>query len=41
MGRNAEAIAVAEKAIQVGKGATPAANTAALEKLLVEWKAKK
>jgi len=30
-----------EKAIQVGKAATPAANTADLEKTLVKWKAKK
>lgn len=41
MGKNAEAIATAEKAVQVGKAATPAANTAALEKLLTEWKTKK
>ena len=41
MGKTAEAIAAAEKAVQVGKAATPAANTAALEKLLTEWKAKK
>jgi hypothetical protein len=41
MGKTAEAIATAEKAIQVGKAATPAANTAALEKLLAEWKVKK
>lgn len=41
MGKTAEAIATAEKAVQVGKAATPAANTAALEKLLTEWKAKK
>lgn len=38
-GKKQEAIAVAEKAIQVGKAATPAANTADLEKLLTEWKA--
>jgi len=31
----------AEKAIQVGKAATPAANTADLDKMHVEWKAKK
>lgn len=41
MGKNAEAIAVAEKAVQIGKASTPAANTAALEKLLTEWKTKK
>jgi tetratricopeptide (TPR) repeat protein len=41
MGRNADAIATAEKAVQVGKAATPAANTADLEKLIAEWKSKK
>ena len=41
MGKTADAIAAAEKAIQVGKSATPAANTADLEKLVAEWKAKK
>ena len=41
MGKTADAIATAEKAIQVGKAATPAANTADLEKLVAEWKAKK
>lgn len=40
-GRNAEAIAAAEKAIQIGKAATPAADTSDLEKLLAEWKARK
>ncbi len=40
-GKTPEAIMTAEKAIQVGKAATPAANTAALEKMLAEWKAKK
>ena len=40
-GRKAEAIATAEKAIAVGKAATPAANTANLEKLLADWKAGK
>jgi hypothetical protein len=41
-GRKQEAIATAEKAIQVGKSATPTpANTAALEKLLADWKAGK
>lgn len=38
MGKKQDAIAVAEKAIQVGKAATPAANTGDLEKLLNEWK---
>ncbi|HQU84646.1 MAG TPA: DUF2911 domain-containing protein [Pyrinomonadaceae bacterium] len=41
MGRNAEAITTAEKAIQVGKTATPAANTSALETLVKDLKAKK
>ncbi|MFN2391567.1 MAG: DUF2911 domain-containing protein [Pyrinomonadaceae bacterium] len=40
-GRKQDAIAVAEKAIQIGKAATPPANTADLEKLLSEWKAGK
>lgn len=40
-GKKAEAIAAAEKAIQVGKAATPAANTANLEKMLNDWKASK
>jgi hypothetical protein len=40
-GNKAEAIATGEKAIAVGKAATPAANTADLEKLLAEWKTKK
>lgn len=40
-GKTPEAIATAEKAIQVGKAATPAANTADLEKMLAEWKTKK
>lgn len=38
MGRKAEAIATAEKAIQLGKAATPAANTTALENQLKGWK---
>jgi hypothetical protein len=38
MGKTSEAIAAAEKAIQVGKAATPAANTAELETLLAKWK---
>lgn len=41
MGKTQEAIAAGEKAVQVGKAATPAANTAAFEKVLAEWKAKK
>lgn len=41
MGKMPEAIATAEKAVQVGRAATPAANTADLEKLLAEWKTKK
>ena len=41
MGRTTDAIAAGEKAVQVGKTATPPANSAELEKLLVEWKAKK
>jgi hypothetical protein len=40
-GKKAEAIATAEKAIQVGKAATPAANTTSLEKMLADWKAGK
>jgi len=41
MGKTNEAISTAEKAIQVGKAATPAANTTNLENLLKGWKAKK
>jgi hypothetical protein len=41
MGRMNEAIATGEKAVQVGKAATPAANTAAFEQTLAQWKAKK
>lgn len=41
MGRTQEAIAAGEKAVQVGKAANPAANTAAFEKVLAEWKTKK
>jgi hypothetical protein len=41
MGKTAEAISTAEKAIQVGKAAAQPANTSDLEKLLAEWKAKK
>ncbi|MCA1622210.1 MAG: DUF2911 domain-containing protein [Acidobacteria bacterium] len=40
-GRKQDAIVVAEKAIQIGKAATPPANTADLEKLVSEWKAGK
>lgn len=40
-GKKQEAIAVAEKAIQVGKASTPAANTSGLEKMLADWKAGK
>ncbi|MDM7920784.1 MAG: DUF2911 domain-containing protein [Pyrinomonadaceae bacterium] len=39
MGRKADAIATAERAIQVGKAAQPAANTTQLENLVKEWKA--
>lgn len=39
MGRKAEAIATAERAIVVGKAATPAANTTQIENLLKGWKA--
>jgi hypothetical protein len=41
MGKRQEAIASAERAIQVGKAANPPANTANLEKMLAEWKAGK
>lgn len=41
MGKTQEAIAAGEKAVQVGKAATPAANTADFEKTLAGWKAKK
>ncbi|MCY7377083.1 MAG: DUF2911 domain-containing protein [Pyrinomonadaceae bacterium] len=41
LNRQAEAIATAEKAIQVGKAATPAANTTDLEKMVAEWKTSK
>lgn len=40
-GKKAEAIAVAERAIQLAKTTTPVGNTAALEKRLAEWKAAK
>lgn len=41
MGKKKEAIAAGEKAIQVGKAASPAANTADFEKTLAEWKSSK
>jgi hypothetical protein len=37
-GKKTEAIAVAERAIQLAKATTPAGNTTALEKRLAEWK---
>lgn len=40
-GKTAEAIATAEKALQVAQNADPKPNTSALEKRLAEWKAKK
>lgn len=40
MGRTKEAVETGEKAIAVGKAATPAANTAAFEKVVADWKAK-
>jgi hypothetical protein len=40
-GRTAEAIAVGEKAILVGKAGKPPAPTAEIEKYVSEWKAKK
>ncbi len=41
LNRKDEAVAVAEKAIKVGKAATPAADTTDLEKMIVEWKSGK
>lgn len=41
MGRKNEAIAAAEKAIEIGKKSNPPANTASLEGMLKEWKAGK
>ncbi|MDQ3749849.1 MAG: DUF2911 domain-containing protein [Acidobacteriota bacterium] len=41
LNRKDEAIATVEKAIAMGKAATPAVNTADLEKKLNEWKASK
>lgn len=40
-GKKSEAIAAAEKAIQLAKASTPAGNTVELEKRLAEWKAAK
>jgi hypothetical protein len=41
MGRKADAIATGEKALALGKAATPPANTTDLEKYLAEWKGSK
>jgi hypothetical protein len=41
MGRTADAVAVGEKAVAVGKAATPAVNTADFEAALAGWKTKK
>lgn len=41
LGKTADAIATAEQALALAKTAKPAPNTAALEKSLAEWKAKK
>lgn len=41
LNRKDEAVKTAEKAIQVGKAATPAADTSGLEKMVAEWKASK
>ena len=41
LNRRAEAITTAEKAIQIGKAATPAAETGDLEKMVAEWKSSK
>lgn len=41
MGKKADAIATGEKAIAFGKAATPAANTADIERFVAEWKAAK
>lgn len=38
MGRKTEAITTAEEAIKIGKAATPAANTNALENMVKAWK---
>lgn len=41
LNRKDEAIAVGERAVQLGKAATPAADTAELEKMIAEWKTAK
>lgn len=41
MGKIKEAVETGEKAVAVGKAATPAANTTDFEKTLAEWKRKK
>ncbi len=41
MGRVPEAISTGERAVTVGKAATPAANTAGFERTLAAWKSKK
>ena len=41
MGRRADAIAVGEKAVALGKAAKPPANTTDIEKYVAEWKAAK
>ncbi len=41
LNRKDEAIATAEKAVAVGKAATPAADTSDLEKMIAEWKTTK
>lgn len=41
LNRKDEAIALAEKAVKVGKAATPAVDTSGMEKTIVEWKAAK
>jgi len=40
-GKTAEAIAAGEKAVQIGKAATPPVNSAEFEKILSGWKARK
>lgn len=41
MGKTKEAVEAGEKAVQVGKAATPAANTSDFEKTLADWKSGK
>ncbi|HEX9961222.1 MAG TPA: DUF2911 domain-containing protein [Pyrinomonadaceae bacterium] len=41
MGKTREAVEIGEKAVAVGKAATPPANTADFEKTLAEWKTRK